>query len=120
MQRPFTVELKDFVYETLHPEIVDFNMTMKMDGHFDVHFQIVRDISHPFIDLIVVHDSGNGKYDMVYANKTVDICRFLIDKKSNIFLDMVYKLMSDYVEMPKRCPLRKVKRRVSRVYARSL
>lgn len=93
----------------MHPEIVDFNMTMRNDGHFDIHLQFVREIHQSFIDLTVLHDSGNGKYDMVYTNKTVDICKFLIDKKSNIFFDMVYKMMSDYVEMPKRCPIRKVK-----------
>lgn len=81
---------------------------MKNNTHFDVHFQFVQDIAQPFIDLIVVHNSGNGKYDMVYTNKTIDVCKFLINRKSNIFFDMTYKIMSDYVDMPKRCPIRKV------------
>lgn len=108
LQRPFTVELKNITYELLHPEIVDFNVTMKNKTFFDVHINFLRDITHPLIDLTVLHDSGNGKYDMVYTNKTVDVCTFLINKKSNILFDIIYKIMADYVELPKKCPLRKV------------
>lgn len=108
LQRPFTVELKNITYELFHPEIVDFNVTIKNNTFFDVHINFLRDISQPFIDLTVLHDSGNGNYDMVYTNKTVDICLFLINKKYNILFDIFYKMMEDYVEMPKRCPIRKV------------
>lgn len=81
---------------------------MKNKTFLDLNLNFQRDISQLFIDLTVLHDSGDGKYDMVYTNKTVDVCMFLINKKLNILFDIVYKLMSDYVELPTKCPIRKV------------
>lgn len=82
---------------------------MKNRTHLDVHINFVRDIPLAFIDLTVLHDSGGDKFDLVYMNKTVDVCQFLTNRKTNIFFDIVYKLMLDYATtLPDRCPLRKV------------
>lgn len=92
-----------------HPEIIDFNITIKNNTFMDIHFYFVRDIAQLFIDLIVLHDSGNGTYDMIYTNRTVDVCKFLANKKINIFFEIMVNIMSDYVVLPNRCPIRKVK-----------
>lgn len=85
----------------------DFNMKTNNEW-FDANVTILRDMSLPFVDFEVIHDSGNGNFDMVYVNKTVDICMFLHNRKTNILLDVIYKSLSDYVDMPKRCPVRRV------------
>lgn len=91
-----------------HPQIIDFNITMKNKTFMDVHFSFVRNVAQLLIDLVVLHDSGNGTFDMIYTNKTVDVCKFLINKKMNIFFEIMVNIMSDYVVIPNRCPIRKV------------
>lgn len=93
----------------LQRSIVDLNITVKNRSHIDVHINFVRDIPQAYIDLTVLHDSGDDKFDLVYMNKTVDVCQFLLNRKTNIFFDIVYKLMLEYAtNLPERCPLRKV------------
>lgn len=81
---------------------------MKNKTHLDVYINFVQDLPQTSIDLTVLHDSGGDKYDLVYMNKTVDVCQFLLNRKTNIFFDIVYKLIRDYIALPDRCPLRKV------------
>lgn len=108
MQRPFTVEFKNISYEVFHPEIVELNITEK-NNTFDGYFNILKDISQLYIDFELLHDSGGGHYDMVYVNKTVDVCKFLNNRKLNVFFDIIYRIISDYCELPKSCPLARVK-----------
>lgn len=74
----------------------------------DVHINVVREISHLFIDFVLLHDSGNENFDLVYANKTVDYCMFLNKRKLNVFFNIIYNMLADYGEQPKGCPLHKV------------
>lgn len=62
-----------------------------------------------YLDFEDLHDgNGDGSYDMVYMNKTVDICNFLKNKRSNAIFAIIYRLLSDYGNLPQTCPLRKV------------
>lgn len=88
---------------------MDFNLTIKNGTSIDLQVNIVKGIQQMFVDLEVLHDSGDGFYDMVYMNKTVDLCMFLNNRKLNVFFDIAYKLLSDYGDLPKKCPLHKVK-----------
>lgn len=92
----------------MQPETIDCNVTIK-NKIIDVYFSIFKDIPRPFIDLQIFHDSGNGHFDMVYMNKTIDCCMFLNNRKSNPIIDIAYKMLSDYGELPQRCPIRRVK-----------
>lgn len=92
----------------IHPEFLDFNVTFQNKTLFDVHINFPRDLSLVYLDLLVLHDSGDANYDMVYMNKTVDFCHFLTNRKSNIFFEIAYRRMADYADLPKRCPVRKV------------
>lgn len=76
----------------------------------DIHANIVRDISRPFIHIELLHDSGQKNFDMVQMNRTVDGCKFLNNRKINIFFEIAYRTLSQYtdVELPTRCPFRKV------------
>lgn len=83
-------------------------MTIRNKTFVDVHLNLIRDISQVFADFEYLHDSGNGKYDMVVANKTIDICEFLNNRKSNALLDIAYKILEESGELPKKCPIRMV------------
>lgn len=61
-----------------------------------------------FIDFEVTLDSGGGTFDLVYMNRTVDTCMFLKNKKVNIIVDIIYKILTAYGELPTTCPLQKV------------
>lgn len=111
-QRPFKVELQNSFYELFHPQIIDFNLTIKNKTIADVRLNFLRDISEMFMDFEVLHDSGDGKYDMVYTNKTIDLCMFLSNRKSNALFDITYRILSDYGDLPKKCPLRMVNRKL--------
>lgn len=112
-QRPYSTRFQNFSYAAIHPEIVDFQIVdyLSTDNiqYFNVYTNISQDISQAFLHATVTLDSGNGNFDLVYLNKTVDICQFLINRKLNIILDILHKVMSEYVELPKRCPIPKVK-----------
>lgn len=95
--------MRNISYELVRPEIVDLNVTIN-ENSFDANINILRDMSQPFLDLEVVHD-----FDMVYLNKTIDVCTFLSNRKSNILVDLIYRILSDHGELPKRCPIRRVK-----------
>lgn len=55
-------------------------------------------------------DSGNEKYDMVFANKTYDACTFFENRKLDVILQLFFKIAEKFGEIPKRCPLQKVQR----------
>lgn len=109
-QRPFKVLLQNVNYETFYPEVADFNITIKNRIVVDVHINVLRDIPQLFVDFEDLHDSGDGAFDMVFTNQTVDLCMFLRNRKSNVFFDIVYRMLSDYGDVPKQCPIRKVTR----------
>lgn len=107
-QRPFTIGLKNMSYEIMDPETIACNITVKNEK-FSGHFNVLKDIPRPFIDVQVLHDSGDGSFDLVYMNKTIDVCMFLNNRKSNVIIDIIYRMLSDYTELPQRCPVRRVK-----------
>lgn len=108
VQRPFQIKVRDSSYELFRPEIIEYNLTTR-DGTFTAHINLLKDLARPFVDFEVVHDSGNGNFDLVYANKSIDVCMFLRQRKLNILVEIVYKVLSDYdADLPKRCPIRRV------------
>lgn len=56
----------------------------------------------------VMVDSGNGLYDMEYFNRTIDICRLLVDSKYEPFLQLVVRTTLPNSNFPKKCPIGKV------------
>lgn len=99
-------------YDVVQPEIVDFqiiNRTSQEVQYFDVYVNILKVISQSFVHLTLLVDSGNGNFDLIYLNRTFNICELLANRKINVIMDLTFKVMSQYVEVPKRCPLLKVK-----------
>lgn len=108
LQRPFKVELHDPYYEILRPEIMEFNITIRNNTFMDIHYNFLKELTTVLVDFEFVHDSGNGKYDMVFANKTIDLCAFLNNKKSNALFNIAYKMLTETGELPNKCPIRRV------------
>lgn len=84
-------------------------MTIKNENSMDVHLNFVKDMSQMFVDFEDLHDSGGGAFDMVFINKTIDLCMFFNNRKSNALFDIIYRIFSDYGDLPKRCPIRRVR-----------
>lgn len=83
-------------------------MTIRNKTFANVHFNVLRELTQLFVDFEYIHDSGDGKYDMVYANKTIDICEFLSNRKVNVLLDIAYKILTESGDLPKKCPIPRV------------
>lgn len=92
----------------MHSEIADLNITMHNKSALDAYLNVLRDVPQLFVDFEDLHDSGGGIYDMIYMNKTIDVCMFLNNRKSNALLDIFYRTFADYGDLPKKCPIRRV------------
>lgn len=94
----------------MHPQIVDFQLTDNTTDniqYFTGYANILKDLSQAFVDIEVLVDSGNEKF-ILRLNKTINVCDFLINKKSNFFIATFYEIIVDHFEVPKRCPIPKV------------
>lgn len=87
---------------------MDFNLTIVNNDTLSVYFNIFQNIQHSYFHVEYIFDSANDKYDMVYANKTLDTCKFFANLRLNLFMQMVIKTAENYGNIPKRCPLQKV------------
>ncbi len=111
-QRPYAVTFRNVSCVALQPKILDFQITLTTDeddvqrisGNLDIK-EVIPEI---FLHMTVLLDSGNENFDLLYLNKTISVCKFLENKKSNVFLGIAYEATSVYVDLPKRCPLVKV------------
>lgn len=99
-QRPFNVNIQNETYEIFHPKILDLNLTVKNQRFFDLHFEIVNDIAH--------FDTGVGIDNMGYISRTIDLCSFLKNRRTNPILEISYRILTARGDLPKRCPIRKV------------
>lgn len=91
----------------MQPKIFNMNVSLENDL-LNISVNILRDIYRPFVHFELLYESGQGNYDLVYMNKTIDVCMFLNNRKLNIFFQIMYRILSDYVELPERCPIRRV------------
>lgn len=73
----------------------------------NIYFKSSVDV-YPSINVRVMVDSGNGLYDLVYVNRTVDVCRILRDSKYEPFLQLVLRTSLHSANYPRKCPIGKV------------
>lgn len=95
----------------MSPDIVDFRISMDTVNdvqNFSGYANIKRKIVEPFVHITFLLDSGKSNFNLVYLNRTISICQFLKNNKINFFVGIAYRVISEYVEMPKQCPLLKV------------
>lgn len=113
-QRPFSVKFQNLSYVVMQPEIIDFKVTYDYDTESNVQYfsgyaNIKKQLPHPFVHLSILMDSGNDNFNMVYINKTVSFCKFLKSTNINPLVAIFYGILTKYVDMPKQCPIVKVK-----------
>lgn len=92
--------------------MVDFSIehfTKDNIQYFSGRGDIKKAIYHPFIHMEVLYDSGNDTYDLLLLNKTFNGCEALNNRKLHVFLNIAFKTLERYIQIPKRCPLPKVK-----------
>lgn len=53
-------------------------MTISKDQAVSICINHLVDFQQPYLHVEYLFDSGNGKYDMVYCNKTMSTCTFLV------------------------------------------
>lgn len=96
-------------YVVRQPNIVDFHLTFVTAQHnvqnFSGFVNLRKNVPDFFIHITLLIDSGNENFDLMYLNKTFSLCNFLKNKKSNLFIGIVFEVMSKYTELPKGCPL---------------
>lgn len=108
-QRPFILKFMSEKHEVFHPDIVDLNVTIHNQSCISVNVNVGRVITQLFLDIDIIFDSGGGTYDLVYMNKTMDLCMFLSNRKLNAIIDITYRILTAYGELPKNCPVQKVR-----------
>lgn len=112
------MRVENISLEAPQPKIFDFNVTVfEVDRtqYFSGSLNLLRNVDNLFGHYLIMTDSGNGKYDMVYLNKTFDLCDLLLTPRKNVLFNIAYKMASKFVatnikgESIKKCPIQKVK-----------
>lgn len=85
---------------------VEFNMTISQKGLLSMYTFLHKESSNYFIQVAVMFDEGNGKYDNVYLNKTIDLCKFLSTPSYEELIQIYYKILLKYENnFPSNCPM---------------
>ncbi len=109
LQRPFSVKFSDPIYENLAPKIIEVNFTIDENGKVSFYINLKRDLNIAFVHLLCVFDGeGVEKQNLIYGNKTVDLCSFFVNRRQSIFLTFLMNVAEKYGNLAKRCPLKKV------------
>ncbi len=97
----------------MQPRIADFQVNSTADENdiqrVSANLNIQKDLPDVFVHMRILLNSDDSKFELVYLNQTLSACKFLDNRKLNIFGEIVYQMASKYVELPKCCPILKVK-----------
>lgn len=85
---------------------MDFNITIDENGLIFFYYNFIREFRNPFIHVEYLFDDGYGNYNMVYVNKTLNICSFLANRNVDIVLRILFTVGERFGVLPKRCPLK--------------
>lgn len=96
-------------YIVYHPSIADFNLTIVNNDTINYYFHVPQNLQHPFLHMEYMLDSGNDNYDMILANKTYDVCKFMQNRKMDVLFQIFLKIADKFGDLPKRCPFPKVR-----------
>lgn len=53
-------------------------------------------------------DTGNGKYELEFMNRTIDVCKLFRDGRYEPLLQLLYKVLLKYTNFLQKCPVPKV------------
>lgn len=111
-QRPYSLNFQNFSYAVPQPEILDYNLTfvtVQDTQHFNANIHIPKEIPVAYAHLLIRMNSDSDTYDLVYLNRTFSVCKFLQKDKINPLIGILHRVLSNAMELPKRCPIPKVK-----------
>lgn len=85
---------------------VEFNMTINQKGLLSMNTFLHKQSRDYFMQIVIAFDEGNGKFDHIYLNKTVDMCKFLSTPSYETLIQIYYKKMLKYENnFPTECPI---------------
>lgn len=108
LQRPFELQFYDPSSTVYDPQTIDLNCTIDNYELISFYINLKRQLPSIFLHLKYVFDDGHGNYNLLYANKTVDLCAFLTNRKMDVLLRILFTVGEKFGDLPKRCPLSKV------------
>lgn len=69
---------------------------------------VYDDYNTLFVNLAFYLEAQRGKYDLEVINRTIDFCDFLLHRESDPFVNIIFKVLSQYSNIPEQCPIKKV------------
>lgn len=108
LQRPFELEFYDPSYMVYHPEALDYNLTIANDEYISFYVNFKQQFSNVHLHLKYVFADRHGNYNLIYVNKTINLCEFLANRKMDVLLRILFTVGERFGNLPKRCPLFKV------------
>lgn len=107
IQRPYEVKIRNQSIYSIDDNVI-VNSTLYSNGSLDVNMEITKPFPEMFVRSEMYLDSGLGKYELEILNKTINMCRIFQDPRYEPLLQLVYKIILQYGNFPKRCPIQKV------------
>lgn len=107
------MRVENLLFELPQPKIFNMNITILEENkiqYFSGSLNLLQNVNHLFGHYEIRTESSSGTYDMVYLNKTFDLCQLLQNYKTNALFSIAYKIVSNYDKhgLDRKCPLHKV------------
>lgn len=107
MQRSFTIDIHNGSL-TIYSDKYYGNITVNQNA-ISFHIESREDILKPVVQIeIYVHSLENGQYDIEVMNRTIDACLFFSNKFHEPLLQIAFRIIQEYGDLPDRCPIKKV------------
>ena len=90
------------------PDIMEYNCTIDENSKVSLHLNIKRDQTNAFLHVTYVFADKDGNYNLVYTNKTINLCAFLSNRKIDFVLRILFAVGERFGQLPTHCPIRKV------------
>lgn len=109
LQRPYEVKITNQTTYSVNRNIL-VNSSLNADGSVDVDMELLASLPELNILCELYLDSGYGKYEMQIVNRTVSVCRLIREPRYEPLVQIVYKIILQYGNFPRKCPMPKVSR----------
>lgn len=111
LKRPYTIIISNHTAEAYSSKCrVNSSFgDLRSPRFLDLNVELLTIIRNPFMHTELYFESDNGKFDMEVVNRTVDLCKFYKNKKYEPVVQVVFKLLEDYLtHWFSSCPMNKV------------
>lgn len=84
------------------------NATLSPDGYLSLFIQSSIDIERLFLTVVIKFGTADSDFNIEFMNRTVEICKFQRNPRYEPLLQLFYKILSEKMQLPQRCPVKKV------------